>query len=81
MSSRQGPLRFAPGPALYLVEERIGGSELLFLAKLLESGIGTHRFDVNLVCIGWLVSLRRKGGDDFLEARIAAERVPEGEQL
>jgi hypothetical protein len=24
---------------------------------------------------------RRKRGDDFLEARIAAERVPEGEQL
>ena len=25
--------------------------------------------------------LRREGGDDFLEARIAAERVPEGKQL
>src|SRR5882724_7229173 len=25
--------------------------------------------------------LRREGGDDFLEARIAAQRVPEGEQL
>ena len=25
--------------------------------------------------------LWRKGGDDFFEARIAAERVPEGEQL
>jgi hypothetical protein len=28
-------------------------------------------------CNPWLDSLRREGGDDFFEARIAAQRVPE----
>src|SRR5206468_10354323 len=29
----------------------------------------------------WLILLRREGGDDFLEAPVAAQRVPKWQQL
>ena len=32
-------------------------------------------------CNPWLVRFRREGGDDFFEARIAAQRVPRGQQF
>ena len=40
-----------------------------------------HLFIRFIRVIRGLIVFRGKGGDDFLEARIAAERVPEGVQL
>jgi hypothetical protein len=78
-------------------DEQLATLRLLFLAEFLESGIGgknllhatscgrgRNRLQSNwgsLVSVGWLVRFWRDGGDDFFEARLAAQRIPERHQF
>jgi hypothetical protein len=44
-------------------------------------GVSSHFSPITLAVCPLLVGFRREIGDDFLEPRIAAERIPEGQQL
>jgi hypothetical protein len=65
------------------------GSPLLFLAEFLEARIVSQRIEhwieresaAEVVRKAFALLFRREGGDDFFEARIAAERVPDREQF